>query len=141
MKILVIFVFMCMYIVCIHVITCILFVIQWTYIERKRLCIIFCFVHRKTPGGQDFAENIKHKVWHRFGLDCLEIVKSELCIFSPTMPPPLFWFHLLQLSVLHETDKMSYADCLKTIENDDFIIQRKTASYNKFQRIFELVAF
>ncbi|KAL8587625.1 hypothetical protein ACOMHN_045314 [Nucella lapillus] len=29
----------------------------------------------KTPGGQDFTENIKHKVWLKVGLDCLEIVK------------------------------------------------------------------
>ncbi|XP_076467848.1 rho guanine nucleotide exchange factor 17-like [Babylonia areolata] len=29
----------------------------------------------KTPGGQDFTENIKHKVWLKAGLDCLEIVK------------------------------------------------------------------
>lgn len=31
----------------------------------------------KTPGGQDFTENIKHKVWLKVGLDCLEIVKSQ----------------------------------------------------------------
>ncbi|KAK7475293.1 hypothetical protein BaRGS_00033440 [Batillaria attramentaria] len=31
----------------------------------------------KTPGGQDFAENIKHKVWLKVGLDCLEIVKTQ----------------------------------------------------------------
>lgn len=35
------------------------------------------FHYRKTPGGQDFTENIKHKVWLRVGLDCLEIVKSK----------------------------------------------------------------
>ncbi|XP_059178943.1 rho guanine nucleotide exchange factor 17-like isoform X2 [Physella acuta] len=31
----------------------------------------------KTPLGQDFAENIKHKVWLRVGLDDLEIVKTQ----------------------------------------------------------------
>ncbi|GFS12138.1 rho guanine nucleotide exchange factor 17 [Elysia marginata] len=31
----------------------------------------------KTPYGQDFAENIKHKVWLRVGLDDLEIVKTQ----------------------------------------------------------------
>ncbi|GFO47662.1 rho guanine nucleotide exchange factor 17 [Plakobranchus ocellatus] len=31
----------------------------------------------KTPLGQDFAENIKHKVWLRVGLDNLEIVKTQ----------------------------------------------------------------
>ena len=35
--------------------------------------VLFSNLHSKTPGGQDFTENIKHKV----GLDCLEIVKSE----------------------------------------------------------------
>ncbi|KAK3789887.1 hypothetical protein RRG08_060440 [Elysia crispata] len=32
---------------------------------------------RKTPCGQDFAENIKHKVWLRVGLEDLEIVKRS----------------------------------------------------------------
>lgn len=30
----------------------------------------------KSPTGQDFAENIKHKVWLKVGLDAVEIVKS-----------------------------------------------------------------
>ncbi|ESP04423.1 hypothetical protein LOTGIDRAFT_170816 [Lottia gigantea] len=30
----------------------------------------------KTPAGQDFAENVKHKVWLRVGLDDIEIVKN-----------------------------------------------------------------
>ena len=39
--------------------------------------VLFSNLHSKTPGGQDFTENIKHKVWLKVGLDCLEIVKSE----------------------------------------------------------------
>ncbi|XP_050417239.1 rho guanine nucleotide exchange factor 17 [Patella vulgata] len=31
----------------------------------------------KTPAGQDFAENTKHKVWLRIGLDDIEIVKTQ----------------------------------------------------------------
>ena len=34
--------------------------------------------YRKSPTGQDFAENVKHKVWLRVGLDDIEIVKSKL---------------------------------------------------------------
>ena len=41
------------------------------------VCVLFSNLHSKTPGGQDFTENIKHKVWLKVGLDCLEIVKSE----------------------------------------------------------------
>ncbi|XP_076447070.1 rho guanine nucleotide exchange factor 17-like isoform X2 [Babylonia areolata] len=36
----------------------------------------------KTPGGQDFTENIKHKVWLKVGLDCLEIVKTHSSTLS-----------------------------------------------------------
>lgn len=41
---------------------------------------LFCYeiVYRKSPTGQDFAENIKHKVWLKVGLDAVEIVKSKL---------------------------------------------------------------
>ncbi|XP_053399167.1 rho guanine nucleotide exchange factor 17-like [Mercenaria mercenaria] len=31
----------------------------------------------KSPTGQDFAENVKHKVWLKVGLDDIEIVKSQ----------------------------------------------------------------
>ncbi|XP_067663599.1 rho guanine nucleotide exchange factor 17-like [Haliotis asinina] len=31
----------------------------------------------KSPAGQDFAENIKHKVWLRIGLDDIEIFKTQ----------------------------------------------------------------
>lgn len=39
--------------------------------------LLFPFASRKSPSGQDFAENIKHKVWLKVGLDAVEIVKSE----------------------------------------------------------------
>ncbi|KAJ8297486.1 hypothetical protein KUTeg_024017 [Tegillarca granosa] len=39
----------------------------------------------KSSTGQDFAENIKHKVWLRVGLGDLEIVKTQ--VTSPTISP------------------------------------------------------
>lgn len=38
---------------------------------------IFIIILRKSPTGQDFAENVKQKVWLRIGLDDVEIVKSK----------------------------------------------------------------
>ena len=36
---------------------------------------------RKSPSGQDFAENVKHKMWLKVGLDDIEIVKSKFHFF------------------------------------------------------------
>lgn len=48
-------------------------------IELNNVNKLFCneFFYRKSPTGQDFAENIKHKVWLKVGLDAVEIVKSK----------------------------------------------------------------
>ena len=62
------------------------------YIEMLKYCFriwkfwfiigLGFFFYRKSPTGQDFAENVKHKVWLKVGLDAVEIVKSKFQLSS-----------------------------------------------------------
>lgn len=48
-----------------------------TWVKFKHPCLLVSFIDRKSPTGQDFVENVKHKVWLKVGLDDIEIVKSK----------------------------------------------------------------
>ena len=50
--------------------------ISWIILNWVILKIKY-FDFRKSPTGQDFAENVKQKVWLRVGLDDVEVVKSK----------------------------------------------------------------
>ncbi|KAK7096810.1 rho guanine nucleotide exchange factor 17-like [Littorina saxatilis] len=67
----------------------------------------------KTPGGQDFTENIKHKVWLKVGLDCLEIVKT----------------HASTLSRKPTIDKEQVEDDLQTVNQITDLCTRLSASH------------
>ena len=69
--------------------------------------VLFSNLHSKTPGGQDFTENIKHMVWLKVGLDCLEIVKSESLLSKQLVS------HCLTNNSVWRLSKVSH--CLTTL--------------------------
>lgn len=82
----------------------------------------------KSPTGNEYAENIKHKVWLRVGLDNIEIVKSQI---PPSKKPSLDPDQLEEdISILTElsemTNKLNYPH-----SSLDDVVKEMLASLNK----------